>query len=187
MSDRQAQEIAEVARQYPGWQGILDPGEQILWQGQPDRRFRVEFDGLRRVMPGLFITCFSLFWMYQAAKGSLVFALFGLFFLFAGLRQFLGPLVMPAFLRSRSWYTLTDRRAIVATDVPFKGRKLTSFPIDRDTPVEYLPGDPPSIMFGHPAIDKSRRGGFRFVPDAEHVMSLIREMQRTTVSDETAS
>lgn len=178
MSDPHQQSALPVAQNHPGWQGILDSGERILWQGQPDRRFRVDFGNLRGVVPGFAITCFSLFWMYQAAKGSIFFAMFGLIFLFAGLRQFFGPIIMPAFLRSRSWYTLTDRRAIVATDLPFRGRRLTSYPIDRDTPVELVSGDPPSILFGHPAVDRSRRGAFSHIPEADHVMSLIHQIQR---------
>ena len=166
------------ASSLPGWQGILDPDEQILWQGQPDGRFRIEFDSLRESLPGLLMLAFALFWMYQAAQASVFFALFGLFFVVLGLRQLLSPVIWPAYLRSRSWYTLTDRRAIVATDVPFKGRRLTSYPIDRNTLVEYVDGDPPSILFGPERGRRAERPGFRYIADAETVMPLIRRIQQ---------
>ncbi|SDE38214.1 hypothetical protein SAMN05421538_10685 [Paracoccus isoporae] len=158
----------------PGWQGILASDERILWQGQPDRRLRIGVGELRRAAPGLFFVAFSLFWMYNAARSSVPFALFGLIFLVIGLRKLVEPLLLPAYLRSRSWYTLTDRRAIVATDTPVQGRRLISYPIDAATPVEMVDGDPPSILFG-PDAD----AGFRFIPEAEHVLGLLRELQRS--------
>lgn len=167
------------ASSHPGWQGILDPDEQILWQGQPDKRFRVEFEGLREVLPGLLFVAFALFWMVQAAQASLLFAMFGLIFVVVGLRQIFQPVLWPAYLRTRSWYTLTDRRAIVATDVPFKGRRLTSYPIDHSTLVEYAAGDPPSILFGPERGKRSERPGFRYIADSDTVMGLIRGIQQS--------
>lgn len=164
--------------EHPGWQGILDDGERILWQGQPDARLRISPAEIRKALPGVVMLAFALFWMVMAAQGSVMFALFGLIFVAISIRNIAEPLLLPAFRRSRTWYTLTDRRALVATDLPFQGRRLVSYPIDRDTPVEYLPGDPPSILFGHPAVDSARRGGFAFVADADRVMGLIREIQR---------
>ena len=38
----------------PGWQGILDEGEQILWQGQPARGIRFETLDLRQVGKAIF-------------------------------------------------------------------------------------------------------------------------------------
>ena len=174
------------ASSLPGWQGILDPDEQILWQGQPDGRFRIEFDSLRESLPGLLMLAFALFWMYQAAQASVFFALFGLFFVVLGLRQLLSPVIWPAYLRSRSWYTLTDRRAIVATDVPFKGRRLTSYPIDRTMPLEYVASDPPSILFGPPTSRKETRAGFSYIADADRVMAMMRNIQHSQTPDQTA-
>ena len=175
--------MSEVAQEggavgHPGWQGILDEGERILWQGQPDSRLRPDFGSLKQSLPALYMVLFSLFWMFQTARMGGIFPLFGLLFLFSGLWRLLKPTLWPSFLRSRTWYTLTDRRAIVATDVPLKGRSLTSYPIGRDTPVEYLPGDPPSVIFGHPAVGDGQRGAFRNVADADRVLALIRGIQR---------
>ncbi len=189
MSDPSASSAPAAASTLPGWQGILEAGETILWQGQPDRRFRVEFDSLRHSLPGLFMVAFALFWMYQAARGSGIFALFGLIFVGVGLRQFLEPMIWPAYLRSRSWYTLTDRRAIVATDVPFRGRRLTSYPLGSDTLVEFVDGDPASILFGPEGGAKQARPGFYYIDDAREVMPMIRRVQqgRATAADSAAN
>lgn len=176
------------AGHHPGWQGILDADEQILWQGQPDARPRIEFDTLRDSLPGLAMTAFALFWIYQAAQASIMFSLFGLIFVGVGLRHFLQPILWPAYLRSRSWYTLTDRRAIVATDVPFKGRRLNSYPITPDTLVEFVADDPPSILLGPEQGKRSERAGFHHIAHADQVMVLIRRIQQgrfvATAADE---
>ena len=168
----------------PGWQGILDEGEQILWQGAPERGIRVaEFDP-KAAGPGLFMVCFALFWMWGASQGSRIFALFGLIFVFTGLRQIFEPVLKPAFIRARSFYTLTDRRAIIATDLPFQGRRLASYPIDRATPLEYVASDPPSILFGPPTGGKKPRAGFSHIADADQVMAMMRQIQRGQTSDQ---
>lgn len=168
----------------PGWQGILDEGEQILWQGQPERGIRFETFDLRHIIPAVFITCFGLFWMSQAVQFSLFFAAFGLFVVGSGLWQTLGPVLRPAFIRARSFYTLTDRRAIIATDLPFQGRRLASYPIDRATPLEYVASDPPSILFGPPTGNKRTRAGFSHIADADRVMAMMRQIQRGQTSDQ---
>ena len=170
----------------PGWQGILDEGEQILWQGEPAQGIRFETLDLRHIIPAVFITCFGLFWMSQAVQFSLFFAAFGLFVVGSGLWQTLGPVLRPAFIRARSFYTLTDRRAIIATDLPFQGRRLASYPIDRATPLEYVASEPPSILFGPPTGDKRMRAGFSYIADADRVMAMMRQIQRGQTSDQPA-
>ncbi|MBA4490548.1 aspartate carbamoyltransferase catalytic subunit [Paracoccus sp. S1E-3] len=170
----------------PGWQGILDEGEQILWQGQPAKGIRFEAPDLRHIVPAIFIICFGLFWMSLAVQANLFMAAFGLFVVSSALWQTLGPIVRPAFIRARSFYTLTDRRAIIATDLPYQGRRLTSYPIDRATPLEYLASDPPSILFGPPTGDKRPRAGFNYIADADQVMAMMRKIQRSQTPDQPA-
>lgn len=79
----------------PGWEGILEPGERILWQGQPDSGIRLDGFDLRRALPGLAMAAFALFWMWGAAQANPFLTLFGLIFLFLGLRQALAPLLAP--------------------------------------------------------------------------------------------
>lgn len=167
---------------HPGWQGILEQDEQILWQGQPAGGIRFDPEDLRGTLMGLFMTCFALFWMWGASQGSVVFALFGIPFLAIGLAETLKGNVIAAYVRSRSWYTLTNRRAIIATDMPVRGRRLTTYPIGPGTPLELIEGDPGSILFGSTTGRRSRRGsepraGFRLIHDTRKVWSLMQQAQ----------
>lgn len=170
----------------PGWQGILDEGEQILWQGQPAQGIRFETLDLRHILPAIFIIGFGVFWISTAVQFSLFFAAFGLFVVGSSLWQALGPVLRPAFIRARSFYTLTDRRAIIATDMPFQGRRLASYPIDRTMPLEYVASDPPSILFGPPTSRKETRAGFSYIADADRVMAMMRKIQHSQTPDQTA-
>lgn len=162
---------------YPGWQGILEDGETILWQGRPEKGVRW-LDGLRtNFVMGIVITCFALFWMYEAAKSGTLMWIFGMLFLLLGLKQLAEPTIIPAYIRSRSWYTLTNRRAIIATDMPVRGRQLNSVPITRETEVTFEPGDPGSIFFGPIYVARKQGNAFLLIHDAEAVMRLIREVQ----------
>ena len=172
-----------------GWHGILDSGEQILWQGEPERGVRANIADFRRVLPGLAMVAFALFWTTMAMRANFFFGLFGVFFIFVGLRTALEPILWPAFVRARSFYTLTDRRAIIATTLPLQGRRLVSYPMDAQTVIEYVGTTAPSVLFGVPLNTTSKvfgwsvqgtpkRAGFEFIKDADQVIAMMRQIQR---------
>lgn len=164
---------------HPDWQGVLEPGERVLWQGRPDPGIRIESEDLPQALMGLFMTCFALFWMWNAARSSIVFALFGTAFLVIGGRQMLEGNLIAAYIRSRTWYTLTNRRAIIATDMPVQGRRLTSYPLTPDTQAELVDDDPGSILFGAGFARRAdRRAGFKLIPDARRVWGMIQQVRR---------
>ncbi|WBU55989.1 hypothetical protein [Paracoccus sediminicola] len=156
----------------PGWQGLLQEDEQILWQGQPHAEFRIRFTEILRGVPGMIPVLIVSVLMYNFAKEHVLLALCPLFMLMNFLRLMIEPVLTPAYQRSRSWYALTNHRAIVATHVPFKGRRVYTRAIDAGAPVELVQSDPPSVMFG-----LKPRVGFEFIPEAEKVMSMVREIQ----------
>lgn len=171
-----------------GWQGLLDPGERILWQGQPDSRIDIRDIEPRRSLFGLAILVFALFWSFSAmaalADGgpALIFLAAGMFFILLGAREAFGYLLIDAFTRSQTWYTLTDSRAFIATE--FLGRrKLRSYPISGQTVLELTDGTPGSVTFTKTHMP-SRRGsrrrmiGFHRIADARHVYDLMRRIQR---------
>lgn len=157
---------------------IFEPGERILWQGRP--RVRLDLGtllagGVSQMWIGLFMIAFALFWIIQTSRDGapFIFPLFGLLFLGQGVVSVARPVIWPLFLRSRSYYTLTDRTAYVVTDVPGRGRRMTSTPVGSHTPVEWVDSDPPTIIFGTEGTAVS----FHNIDDAGEVMRLIREMQ----------
>lgn len=167
------------------WQGILDPGEQILWQGQPASRLRLEFRSPFEPLFFLFFTGFSAFWMAMASRAGGLFWTFGLLFFFIGSYSLVGQHFWKRHERARTFYTLTDRRAFIATET-FGKRKLTSYPITPGTIVELADGKPGSVFFATETVKDSEGGvtqtkiGFELVEDYRSVYARIREIQSRT-------
>lgn len=165
------------------WQGILDDNEEILWQGRPDGAVIWKPSNFLTLIFGLFFSGFALFWMMQAAKAGGVFWMFGLIHFTAGLSIAIGPPFYSAWRRRHTWYTLTDRRAFIATDMPVLGRKLESYPIDASTILTYQAGDPATLYFAK----KTKRGkngtytvdvGFERILDGADVYRQFRQIQK---------
>jgi hypothetical protein len=180
-------ELQEPAAPPPeGWEGILDPGERILWQGRPaPRPAALPARGRRnRIMP-FAVIAFSIFWMVQAMQAGGVLWLFGLVFLYIGIRELRRRPEVRRDVLPETFYTLTDRRAFIATDLGGK-RDLRSYPIDRDTVVELVDGRPGSVYFATAPVAGGLLGGirsrigFELVEDARSVYALIREIQGPT-------
>jgi hypothetical protein len=173
------------------WAGLIDPDETILWQGRPDPRPHWAALSPQRMILGVVFTAFSLFWIAQAAAitrgggmGGIagLFPLFGLPFLAVGLYQLGGHVLWDAFRRGRTWYTLTDRRAFVATDLPFRGKQLKSYPITRETVLTFDDAELASIGFAFEPVPMKRGTrmkmvGFERIPDGRSVYALIRGVQ----------
>lgn len=184
-----ARQDADVTAVPEGWRGILDPGERILWQGRPDPGFYLT---VRQVVPavfGVFFAGFALVWMVMAAAAGGVFWMFGLIHFTVGVGLTGYSLFWDSFKRRHTWYTLTDRRAFIATDLPLKGKRLDSYAVTPDTRLSLQAGDPGSVIFAR----EERRGnrgrrysvdvGFMRIGEAETVYSLMRGNQRGRESE----
>lgn len=171
------------------WDEILEPGERLLWQGQPDAT--PDPSGLRPggMVMGLAMTAFALFWTYLASGAiatdgliGWVFPMFGLVFVVLGLRQAGGSVLIDAWRRRRTWYSLTSRRAFVATD--FLGRRtLDAYPITARTLFEHDGKSPGTIWFATDFVrtkrgSRKRRVGFERIADSGHVLDLMVRAQR---------
>jgi len=166
-----------------GWDGILDKDEEIRWQGRPDGRVTFSIGNLATFAFGLFFAGFALVWMIMAASAGGLFWMFGLLHFAVGLAVAFGAIFFSAYRRRRTWYTLTNKRAFVATVLPFQGRRLKSYVIDDETVVELAAGDPASIFFATETRrtkngTRAVRVGFERVPDGQTVYRLIRDIQK---------
>ena len=167
-----------------GWEGILDKDEKILWQGRPDAKVRLRLSKLAGFVFGLFFAGFALFWMVMASMAGGFFWMFGLLHFFVGLGVAFGALLGSSWRRKHSWYTLTDRRAFIATDLPFRGRSLKSYPITRETMLDFDGGDPATIHFNH-ELRRRKNGhtkvavGFERIKDGAEVYRLMRGIQES--------
>lgn len=185
-----------------GWEGILAPGETIIWQGQPDAGivWRDLISG--ETLMGVPFTAFAVVWVTMASTklGSetahsggafdlfaLVFPLFGVPFILVGLYMLIGRILWDAYLRSQTWYTLTDTAAYVATGV-FGRRRLKRYGFDAMIDPELEDDQPGTVWFASeiqlvhsgggddgPRRTHARRvkRGFRRLPDAREVYRLI--------------
>jgi hypothetical protein len=166
-----------------GWEGILDKDEEIIWQGRPDGKIVWRAGNIMTLIFGLFFAGFALFWMLMAASAGGFFWMFGLLHFSVGIGIAFGAVFWSAYMRRHSWYTLTDRRAFIARDLPIKGRVLKSYPIGANTPLEMVGEDPATIHFA----SETKRGknstyqvkvGFERISDGREVYSKIRAIQK---------
>ncbi|NKX45600.1 hypothetical protein [Roseicyclus persicicus] len=183
-----------------GWDGLLEPGETILWQGQPVRglRWRDMIGG--RLPIGIFFTLFSLFWICMAVAilseigGPLMvlFPMSGLPFLAIGLYMLAGHVVWDAMVRAGTWYTLTDRTAFVATDILGR-RRLQSWRLADIESLDLVDGEPGDVLFASSALsypapvaatrrsrhrmvrDGTTQTGFRRIAEARRVWRMMRD------------
>jgi hypothetical protein len=167
---------------HSNWEGILDEGEEILWQGRPDGALVLRPQNIPLAVFGLIFAGFALFWMMMAASAGGLFWSFGLIHFSIGIGLIIGPSLWSAYRRRHSWYTLTNARAFIATDIPVLGRRLKSYPILPGARLELIDGSPPSIIFA----TENRRGkngtyqvpiGYDRISDARDVYKMMREIQ----------
>ncbi len=168
-----------------GWEGILDQGEEIVWQGCPDGRVVWRAGNISTLLFGLFFAGFALFWMIMASSAGGFFWMFGLLHFFVGLSVAFGAIYWNALRRRRSWYTLTNKRAFIASTMPFVGKRLKSFPINVDTVLDFQDGDYASIYFAT-ETKRTKNGtksvgvGFERIQGGRAVYSKFREVQKNT-------
>lgn len=122
-----------------GWEGIMQPGEQILWRGQPIPRpniLRVVFGAAF----GALFAGFALFWMVMAARGGGYFWMFGLIHFSVGI-GLIAKVVLDERMRLRdTFFTLSTRAAYIARRHWLRGRQLETYPITASMPI-MLSGD----------------------------------------------
>lgn len=144
------------------WDDLLEPEEQILWQGRPEASFRIGRGGALISVFGLFVLGFAILWISLAARIStgsfidLVFPLFGLPFVLAGLWMVVGVHVWSMFQRRYSFYTLTNRRGFIGADLPFLGRRLNWYDVDPNGIGVVERGGLTDVQFGSQKISQFR-------------------------------
>jgi hypothetical protein len=177
----------------PDWAGRLAPGERLIWQGAPQvaeggilsrldqaaLHDALYSDAFARV--ALFMI-FAVFWIVITKDTGAGFVLIGWVLLIgAPVAALSGPFVRDWRLR-RTFYALTDRRALMVwRPVPFWAKVLI-VPMRSDIKLRFDGGDPGSIRF---AADSGWAGrvlgvpeGFECLTDALRVFVLVEGVQR---------
>ncbi|HEY1720112.1 MAG TPA: PH domain-containing protein [Magnetospirillaceae bacterium] len=110
--------------------GLLEPGEKILWEGQPRRGLVFRASDIV-VIPLSLIWCgFAIYWEYKAAKqpASMV-PVLGILFVLIGLHFAVGRFFYDAFVRHGTRYALTNQRVLISLGGVFT-RELQSLPLE---------------------------------------------------------
>jgi hypothetical protein len=100
-------------------------GERLIWTGKPEPGHLLTRADFLLVPMSLLVFCFALFWeagvlgLFSSGRGAapLLFPLWGLPFVLAGLYMLVGRFVYKAYAKGRTFYALTDQRALVLSTV----------------------------------------------------------------------
>lgn len=164
------------------WDGILDAHERIIWQGRPDATISLGPKNYVMVGFGAVFAGFALFWMIMAAGAGEFFWMFGLIHFAVGVGFIFAAIYKSSYMRKRTWYTLTNKRAFIATVLPVKGKALKSYPITPETQLDFRDETPATIYFSQ----DTRRGkngtyavniGFERIDDGRDVYKKLRKIQ----------
>ena len=163
------------------WGALLDPDERIVWQGQPSTRVQLEFNSVFEVLFMMVWGGIPLF-MVVVAPASLFLGVPALF-LGIAFYFFVGQHFWAAFQRSRTFYTLTNKRAFNGRRGVF-GRDLASFPITDNTPLQLKEGRRNAVWFargeGKQMFNNRREKdiGFERLSEPRAIYQLLRAVQR---------
>lgn len=134
---------------------MLDAGEQLVWAGRPLQGVRLTAGDALLIPFSIVWAGFAFFWEAMViAKGApFFFRLWGIPFVLMGLYILIGRFFYDAYLRARTFYALSDRRALIVSTG--RTRQLVSVSLAQPTIslVEHAKGHG-AVVFG---IDSSAR------------------------------
>lgn len=173
-----------------GWTPHLDPGERLLWEGRPDERlFLFERRDIFGVPFSLLWGGGVFFWLATAigSGAPLSLVIWGSPLVAFGAYMIVGRFFVDAWIRRRTRYAITDRRALIARDA--FGRSMREMPLRPGLEVELREGGLDSVRLGPaPAtFGESGRGDWlgddgsftlRGLADGERVHAVIRSVLR---------
>lgn len=187
------------------WAPYLAKDERVLWQGRPALGFRWRSGENATMLLGLFVIGFVGFGIYETTAAG-EYDMLGGFLIWIGIGAVIGlsgPVAM-AVVRRGTWYTLTDRRALIAHWPTVAGmtvyRGVDCYPI---TEIDLVPSDMAgldTVQFsrlsqrhifddlGWRRVGHGRRSGdtrvrdqqigFERIKDGAQVAALCRDVQR---------
>jgi len=171
----------------------LDPGERLLWAGQPPRGLMLRSSDAFLIPFSLLWGGFVIFWETGAVLGGapLSMKLWGVPFVIVGLYVIVGRFFVDAYQRARTFYAVTSERAIIVST--YFGQRVTSLNLNLlpDVSLTERRDGAGTITFGTPPPSPPRTAGnslpatgqytapvFELPSDARAVYEIIRAAQR---------
>jgi hypothetical protein len=182
----------------------LDPGERLLWSGQPRGGIRLRGQDAFLIPFSLLWGGFAVFWEYMAlthaskAPGPIgvVFPLFGLPFVVIGLYMVFGRFFADARRRARTFYGVTSERIIIVSGLFFQQTKSLHLRTLTDVSLTQRSDGSGTITFGPtllmnnffpagswPGTGRYAPPSFDLIERAKEVYDIVRSAQRTTPSN----
>ena len=171
----------------------LDPGERVLWTGQPKQGVLLRGSDVLLIPFSLLWAGFAFFWEWSVIRSGapLFFTLWGIPFVAIGIYIVVGRFFVDSWQRSKTHYAVTNERILVVDGI----RKLTvrnaQLSALADMSLAEHSNGAGTITFGSspvPAMFRSlsswpgmrERLGLQFdlVPEAKVVFDLIRNAQK---------
>lgn len=158
----------------------LDEDEQLLWSGQPRQGVFLQPQDAVLIPTSFLWGGFAFYWEYEVVTTHQfwVLQLWGIPFVLLGLYLVVGRFFADAYMRSKTFYGLTNKRAIIV-----RGSNTQSVPLSTLTGV-VLGGDG-TVVFGPPNLPPPMRYSaymessrvqypmFQMIPDAQSVYDQI--------------
>jgi Bacterial PH domain len=172
---------------------VLDSDESLLWSGAPRQGLLLRAGDVFMIPFSLLWGGFAIFWEATVLRSNapVFFVLFGIPFVLIGLYMIVGRFFVDARMRVRTFYGLTNRRAIIVSGL--FSRTTNSMPLRTlaDLSLQERQDGSGTIMFGRPqpysysgssvrwpGMSQYSAPAFEMISDARRVYDQLLEAQR---------
>ena len=181
----------------------LGSGERLLWAGMPKQGTIFKGSDIFMVPFSLLWGGFAIFWEYMALtiapnaqnapEGfALIFPLFGIPFVVIGLYMIFGRFIYDSKKRGKTFYGLTDQRAIIVSGLFGKNVKSLNLRTLSDVSMSEKANGYGTIIFGQenqvvnmfmgggfPGVGEANTPKFELIENAKQVYNQLREQQKS--------
>ena len=177
---------------------VLDSGESLIWSGTPRRGLALRSSDAYMIPFSLLWGGFAIFWeagvLRTNGPNTAFMSIWGIPFVLAGLYLIVGRFFVDAGIRAKTFYGLTNRRAMIISGL--FSRTINSLPLRTLTDISLQERSDRSgtILLGRPQPYSSWRSGMRWpggsqystpafemIPNAKTVHDQLLEAQRAAV------
>jgi len=173
------------------WEHFLEDGERVLWHGRPNAVKLFSPTATKNFVVGIPLVAFgavmvNVTWpQHGNFQGMWPVWIIAALLIGAGLGYSLTAPYRDRAHRMRTWYTLTNKRAVIATDI--KRREFTSYPITPNNDIRLpLFGPKTTVWFAqhidpaddHEDTDDITLIGFELIKEAPYVAKLLEDIKR---------
>ena len=172
----------------------INPGERIIWSGQPRQGFMLRPSDAIMIPFSLLWGGFAIFWesLIVTNSGPFFFMLWGIPFILIGLYMIFGRFLVDMAQRGRTYYALTNQRVLIISGLfsqntkSLELAKLNEININTSSngkgTITFGPSSPMSWMYvrsGFPGMGRYPNApSFDMIEDARTVYQQIKSLQR---------